>query len=278
MSVWLCIPSKRPPEEVNPVLKLWKERGYKVVLFCDSFADADAKGPKDLHVSGVKYKGYAHAVNLLVGHIITQNTDADWIVAAGDDTEPDPNYSAEEIALQCAVYFKDLQVRHGEPFGSGTFGVMQPTGDRWGDHADTHEFNSWTERDPLRCRLCGNPEGSPKHMVGAYIDRVCGSPWLGREFCLRINQGNGPLWPEYFHMGVDEELQAVALKYGVLWQRRDLTHHHQHWGRPKPGERLAPQERMPDFLKRANSGEEWDKYKALFAARKAAGFPGSEPL
>ena len=115
-------------------------------------------------------------------------------------------------------------------------------------------------------------------MMGAYIDRVCGSPWMGREFCLRINQGRGPLWPEYFHMGEDEELQAVALKYGVLWQRPDLIHLHQHWGRALPGEVMAPRTRMPKFLEKANSGAEWDKYKRLFAQRSAAGFPGSEPL
>ncbi len=101
---------------------------------------------------------------------------------------------------------------------------------------------------------------------------------MGREFCLRVNQGNGPLWPEYFHMGCDEELQAVATKLGVFWQRPDLIHLHKHWGRAREGERLAPRERMPKFLEKANSAEEWNKYKKLFAERQAAGFPGSEPL
>lgn len=128
------------------------------------------------------------------------------------------------------------------------FGVMQPTGDRWGD------------------------------AQGAYIDRVAGSPWIGREFARRMYGGSGPYWPEYFHMGVDEELQAVATKLGVFWQRPDLTHYHAHWGRPRPGERMGQVDRMPAFLAEANSPEHWRKYKALFSKRQAAGFPGHEPI
>jgi hypothetical protein len=125
---------------------------------------------------------------------------------------------------------------------------MQPTGDKWGDKN------------------------------GPYIERVAGSPWMGREWCERINQGRGPLWPEYFHMGEDEELQHVAIKHGVFWQRPDLIHYHDHWGRAREGERLGQRDRMPQFLEKANSPEEWHKYKKLFSERLAAGFPGSDPL
>jgi len=64
----------------------------------------------------------------------------------------------------------------------------------------------------------------------------------------------------------------------VLWQRRDLIHFHNHWALPKEGEKMAPSDRMPAFLAEANSPEHWRKYKAIFTARKAAGFPGSEPI
>src|SRR5580700_7849161 len=47
----------------------------------------------------------------------------------------------------------------------GTFGVMQPTGDDWTDAR------------------------------GKVIERYAGSPWLGREWCRRAYQGNGPMWP-----------------------------------------------------------------------------------
>lgn len=113
-----------------------------------------------------------------------------------------------------------------------TFGVMQPTGD--------------------------NMDG---------VDRICGSPWVGRSFASRINGGIGPLWPEYFHFFADEELFNVSTMLGCLQQRPDLKHYHDHWtreGRSRPEHMNAAQER-------------WDKDKAIHTARKAAGYPGHQP-
>jgi hypothetical protein len=91
--------------------------------------------------------------------------------------------------------------------------------------------------------------------------------------------GNGPLFEEYRHMFVDEELFAVAVKLGVLWQRRDLIHLHNHFCRVENGvnwqQGIA---KMPEFLREANSQQHWLKYKALFESRKAAGFPGHQPI
>lgn len=126
----------------------------------------------------------------------------------------------------------------------GTMLVCQPTGDPWRD------------------------------VRGRIIERIAGSPWLGREWCRRINQGRGPLWPEYTHCFADEELQCVAQRLGVFWQRPDLVHLHHNWAR-KEG---ATYEDMPAFLSEANSAAHWAKYSALFHERKAAGFPGSEPI
>ena len=101
---------------------------------------------------------------------------------------------------------------------------------------------------------------------------------MGREFCARVNGGRGPLWHEYTHMFVDEELQEVAVKLGVLWQRRDLTHKHNHFTREGDAASWAKGNReMPQFLRAANSPEHWRQFSALFQARKAAGFPGHEP-
>jgi hypothetical protein len=237
VSVWLCIPSARPTEEAEQVLKLWRERGYSIALWRDHF-----------NISTYQYPGYAAAVNALIRSVLKGVPDAEWFICAGDDIEPDANHSAEEIARECSHHFGTL---HDTPnFECSTFGVMQPTGDRWGDHE----------------RHMGE-RGS------AYIDRVCGSPWMGREFCRRMYQGNGPLFEGYFHMGEDEELQAVAQKLGVLWQRPDLIHFHRHWARKNKS-----RDDMPKFLERANSAEEWQKYKQIFAERKALGFPGHEPL
>lgn len=231
MSVWYVIPSKRPPKQAMPILHQWIDRGYNVLLqrdIGDSISVAHMERP---------YVGYAEAVNYLTR--IALDAGAEWIVTGGDDMTPDPHKSAEEIARECVEYF------------GTTFGVMQPTGDRW---------------------LVNGPGTKPGS------ECVAGSPWMGREWCRRINGGRGPLWPEYFHCGEDEELQAVAIKYGVFWQRPDLTHMHHHWGRPRQGEKLAPVTRMPEFLARANSREEWQKMKRLLAHRQSAGWPGSEPI
>ncbi len=261
MSVWYCIPSARPPEEAERALSLWRKQGYEIALWRESFPEFgwSTESPAcdlALGVGGKHYPGYAVAVNDLVSRVLERDPACDWCVIGGDDVEPDMNHMAEEIAAQCSEHFSDVAVvrslegsnptaRAAVVAGSTmhTFGVMQPTGDRWGDKQ------------------------------GAYADRVCGSAWLGREFCKRINQGQGPLWREYTHMGVDEELQAVAQKYGVLWQRPELIHMHQNWARKR-----GRADDMPEFLRQANSPEHWGAYKKLLAERQAAGFPGSEPL
>ena len=98
---------------------------------------------------------------------------------------------------------------------------------------------------------------------------------MGREFCRRMYHGAGPLYNGYYHNFADEELQQVAQKLGVFWQRRDLIHEHRHWARPRGDWRDAP-----EWARKINHPKlsDWDKSKALFAARKAAGFPGHEPL
>lgn len=262
MSVWLTIPSARPPEECEPVLKAWRERGYRIALLRN-----DVLTISTTHLTAdwvfwqatdVPYNGYAASVNFLIAGVLKMDPDAEWFIAAGDDTLPDPNHTAEEIALQCADYFRNMNIEEtGETIEvHPTLGVMQPIGDDFG----------------------ANPDHPDPAMRTPYIHRVAGSAWIGREFARRMYGGRGPLYPGYFHMGCDEELQAVATKLGVFWQRQDLTHHHQHWGRPREGEKMGRADRMPKFLARANSPAEWQKYKKLFAERKAAGFPGSDPI
>ena len=277
-SVWVVMPSKRPPEEAEKCLSVWREMGYRVALWRDDVGDTPEYdkywrpgvgsccdmilGPNPglewdettwFRSQYGAYPGYARAVNELIRQLIMIHGILDWFVAAGDDMLPDPNKRADQIARECSEHFMEAA-----PFNNGlrnipsiaaTFGVMQPTGDRdWGDRR------------------------------GPYCDFVAGSPWMGREWCQRINQGNGPLWPDYFHMGVDEELQAVAIKYGVFWQRPDLIHKHLNWGRPTDGRKMVDVSEMPDFLVKANSPAEWNKYKRIFKERSEAGFPGSEPL
>ncbi len=262
MSVWLTIPSARPPEQANPVLQHWRKRGYKIALFRDYFTPgliADFQMDAGVLLNGALkyehgYPGYALAVNNLIEAAWIADADAEWFIAAGDDTLPEPNHSAEEIAAQCKAHFQAANFERGDIIPEGnkwsTFGVMQPTGDRWGDRR------------------------------GAYIDRVAGSAWIGREFARRAYGGRGPLWPEYQHMFVDQELQAVATKLGVFWQRPDLTQRHQHWGRGKTDAEIpdASSRMMPPHLLKWNTTAHWNESKAIFEAREKAGFPGCEPL
>jgi hypothetical protein len=226
--------------------------GYGLFLWRDKEDNLAARYPADgrVVITVGEYPGYAKACNWLTRAAFELDSSCNWVVCAGDDTEPDMNRKPEEIAVECALHFSE-HVDHALPElikRSCTFGVMQPTGHRWGDAR------------------------------GPYIDRVCGSPWIGREFARRMYQGTGPYWPEYTHMGVDEELQEVAIKYGVLWQRPDLIHLHRHWGLPADGEKFATRDRMPPHLKEANTPEHWHRYKRIIESRREAGFPGSEPI
>lgn len=253
MIAYLCIPSKKPAPEAQAVIDRWRARGYGTAIWRDA---GDTEVDCDLLLTG-EYPGYAKAVNALAQEAV--NRGAEWCILAGDDIDPDPTHAPEEIACECARYFGHInggmEFEDSTIYGDGeeiieryigsTFGVMQPTGDRWG--ADRNDKN-----------FCGS----------AYIDRVAGSAWCGAEFCRRMYGGAGPLWPGWFHMSVDEELQNVAERLGVFWQRRDLTQTHNHWGRAI--------RRMPEYLRRANA--EFHEAGQLFAERKAAGFPGHEPL
>jgi hypothetical protein len=241
VKVWLTIPSARPD---GGTAHTWKAAGYGVALFRDRGAGEVAA---DVVVTG-EYEGYAKSVNRLAKMVLARDPECDWIVAAGDDTTPDPDHSPGEIARQITAQFGNPHVMfHGsapDRIVHPTFGVVQPTGDSWRD------------------------------VQGRIIERIAGSAWYGREYCRRINQGNGPLWSEYVHCFSDEEAMCVAQKYGVFWQRPDLMQHHENWARKNN----ASYADMPSFLVDANSPAHWAKYKAIFTERKAAGFPGSEPI
>lgn len=266
VSVWYCIPSARPAEEAEKVLKLWRERGYKIALWCDTREDAERKKPDwwqanhtDENRSTDTYPGYARAVNELVHCVMEFDPQAEWFVTGGDDIHPDLNHTAKEIAKQCSDYFATaFGARHPtiavvDYDKHATFGVMQPTGDRWGD------------------------------AQGAYADRVCGSPWMGREFCRRIYGGCGPIWPEFTHMFEDEHLQCVAEKLGILWQRPDLIHYHEHWVRKANdagGFRSVDEYHAarPKHLRDKETKQHWDESKAIFERLKAGGFKEAEDL
>lgn len=118
----------------------------------------------------------------------------------------------------------------------GTLGVMQPQGhDSWCDHA--------------------------RHLAW--------SPWLGQDWCRRAYQGQGPLYPGYHHVYVDQELYEVANRLELYWERPDIVQFHDTW-------KISPERYRPEHLTHIPVHLEADA--ALFKERAAAGFPGSELL
>ena len=226
MSVWVCTPSARPVEHVREWAKPLRERGYKIALWRDSM---DLPYGIVDYIKAGEYPGFACATNELIADVSSVRS-CDWFVVLTDDTQPDLNHTADEIAAQCTEHFK------------GTFGVMQPTGDRW----------------------CDTPNHPDPAMRTARIERIAGSPWLGLEWCLRSNQGRGALYPEFKHMFVDEALWNVARKCGVYWQRQDLIHLHQHALRPTAAKPFPTSADVPDFARKWYTAEHWQEAEALF--------------
>jgi hypothetical protein len=228
VSVWYCIPAKRKMELSS--IGLWRARGYKIAVFMD---DGDERLQADIVLQGA-YPGYAQAVNALCAEVMKRDSSADWLVTGGDDVEPELSRDPVSIAFECSAYFQ------------GTFGVMQPTGDRWAD-------------------------GS--------IDRIAGSPWMGRDWCLRANKGQGPLWPEFTHMFEDECLKRTAELLNVYWMRRDLTQLHWHFMRTSRDTNAPAVYRpTPEHLKQWTTQKHWDESKAIFLRLENQNFAPCMPV
>lgn len=148
------------------------------------------------------------------------------VVLAGDDMIPDPNLKADEIADQFLGKF---------PTGMG---VMQP---------------------------CGDPQGRDGSGKSA-AERICGSPWVGREWILRAYGGLGPCNATYKAFYADEDLKCYAEKKGCLWMRPDLSQYHKHWS--------WGHTQRQDYHERNQKA--WAADKALFEASQKHGFQEGE--
>lgn len=187
--VWVCIPTAQR-DHVREQLKKWRGAGYKVAVLIDfenKTRRAIFEEDYDMLVACAKYPGIWSSWNVLAKAVVAAG--ADVCVLAGDDMDPDPSLTAQQIAGQ-----------YLERFPTG-FGVMQPCGDMQGDLID-----GW--------RNAG---------------RICGSPWVGRLWVQHAYEGNGPVCAEYNSFYADEELLNVAGNFGVLWRREDLQQRHLHW-------------------------------------------------
>jgi len=245
MSVWFCVPSCRPAHEAKACFDKWREMGYRIAILRQG-EPVEA----DLLIPTGEYLGWARSTNILAREVLRRDVTCNWVVGGGDDYLPVPDMEPGVIAFECGDYFGQREV--GLNFHLSSFGVMQPTGDRWGDSESARA--TW---------------GQDR---GAILDRVAGSPWMGREWCERSYLGNGPMWDGYHHLYADEELCEVAEKLGVYWRRPDLVQYHAHPAREK-GFGVYHK----GHLKELYSKEAWTREKEMFDARKKSGFPGCEP-
>lgn len=246
MSAWFCIPSCRPAAEAKACLDRWRSMGYKIAVLRQG-EPIEA----DLVISTGEYLGWARSTNILARQVLRRDSEARWIVGGGDDYYPDMAIPACKIEYLCWYHFAQLDLSAGNLIRPETYGVMQPTGDRWGDTPAARK--EWGENR------------------GAILDRIAGSPWMGREWCERAYLGNGPMWDGYHHLYADEELQLVAELQGVFWQRPDLCQYHNH-----PGRNDATAFHR-GHLAAINTPESWAEHQRMFEYRKRKGFPGSEP-
>jgi hypothetical protein len=264
MRVWLTIPSARPLDQLEPVLIAWRERGYKIALV----RQGEPTKLADLLIPTDTYLGWAPSINMLTAIVFRSEPDCDWCVGGGDDTLPDPARTAEAIAEECSRHFEGEAWPTCESWkgGYGSAAAARAAG----QPVKVKKQALWSADLARMYSSFGvmQPIGDKAAWPNSHIENFAGSPWLGREWCKRAYQGNGPLFP-YHHSWADEELQNVARKYGVFWQRPDLTQAHMHHTRPGG---------MPRTEFASMIDEDYRVQKSLFLERKANGWPGSEPL
>lgn len=183
IDVWAVWPSANPDQGEKTALR-WLSQGFKVALLLDSphTFEIDVRA-----IVGEKWEGYPKAMNRLCREI-----DSDIVVAASDDIYPDER-SAQELGREFIDHFQ------------GTFGVMSPIGDDFGN-----------------------------------VRNAAVAPWIGREWINRAYGGHGPFWSEYFHYFCDGEIQDVAILLDAFWQREDVIQYHDHWQREEGGGTRPP--------------------------------------
>lgn len=181
LNVYVLIPSALK-EHTPRIFDLWRSKGYKLGLFVDPGRNADC----DLLLRGA-YPGVWKAWNALAKAALC--CDLDVGILAGDDMEPDPYLTAQEVAG-----------RYLAKFSNGD-GILQPCGDLQGMDDS------------------GRPAAA----------RICGSPIMGREWIKRAYLGEGPVDGRYNAFYADEALWHVAGKAGRLYMEPLLSHRHLHW-------------------------------------------------
>jgi hypothetical protein len=73
----------------------------------------------------------------------------------------------------------------------------------------------------------------------------------------------------YFHYFADTELQDLATKLGVFYQRRDIIQEHKHWTREAAA-------KMPRHLEIPN--QHLTRDETLYRLRRDSNFPNHQPI
>lgn len=179
--IWAVWPSANP-KLADKCAALWNAAGYKTAVLIDDKWDSPLgiEHPSRV-IWGGEWKGYPNAMNLLCREV-----PGDVVVCISDDILPPKEETKEVIYSKFMERFPD------------TFGVMQPTGDKFGS-----------------------------------IDICCPCPWIGRAFIDEAYGGSGPYNTVYFHYYSDKEIMDVAVLMDAFQARPDLTQYHDHWQRGK---------------------------------------------
>lgn len=183
MTTWALFPSA-DKTTAETCRDRWAKRGYLVGIFCDVTKPA----PKADYVYQSNYEGYWKSCNILTARVMASRK-AEVVTLIGDDMNPDPVYTAQEIA---EVYL--------ERFPDG-YGILQ---------------------------ACGDPQGQDSSGTPAAA-RICGSPTFGIGWAERGYGGRGPCPTEYSAHWGDEEMWEVAKREGILWLEPKYTFFHRHW-------------------------------------------------
>lgn len=99
-------------------------------------------------------------------------------------------------------------------------------------------------------------------------NRYCGSPFMGRAWFENMYGGRGGMHAGYHHNYADNELFWVSKGMGVLWERPDLSHFHEHFTRDGSA--------APAYWETVKKHDMHDCL--LYYARVHEHFAGHEPL
>lgn len=248
-TVWLCIPSINL-EYCARYLPAWKQQGYRVAVSTDEGMVQRMSpmigGMIDLLVSPRgEYPGYWRSMNALTRFVMNRSTHLTY----GHVSHSFQIDGIDQIIADvCVVAGDDMEpddrhsaqdiARHFLRIFPGGYGVMQPTG--------------------------SGEDG---------VDRIAGSPWIGRAWIEEAYRGNGPYHDGYFHFYGDEELLNVARAQAAFIQLSQYRQRHHQWCNPD-GHNYAKR----THYQQRNSDNHWEADKALFFRRQREGFPGSERL